>query len=30
MFLTPGHYVLFCNIPAHYDKGMFTSLHIVP
>ena len=24
--LTSGHYVLFCN----YDKGMFTSLRIVP
>ena len=27
--LEPGHYVLFCNIPGHYDKGMYTSLHIV-
>jgi uncharacterized cupredoxin-like copper-binding protein len=29
VFLEPGHYVLFCNIPGHYDKGMYTSLHIV-
>jgi uncharacterized cupredoxin-like copper-binding protein len=28
--LDPGHYVLFCNIPGHYDKGMFSSLTIVP
>ncbi len=28
--LDPGRYVLFCNIPGHYDKGMHTSLHIVP
>jgi len=28
--LEPGHYVLFCNIPGHYDKGMHASLHIVP
>lgn len=28
--LDPGHYVLFCNIPGHYDKGMYASLHIVP
>ena len=27
--LEPGHYVLFCNIPGHYDKGMYTSLHIM-
>ncbi len=27
--LNPGHYVLFCNIPGHYDKGMYASLHIV-
>ena len=27
--LDPGHYVLFCNIPGHYDKGMYASLHIV-
>lgn len=29
VFLDPGHYVLFCNISRHYDKGMYTSLHIV-
>jgi uncharacterized cupredoxin-like copper-binding protein len=29
VFFEPGHYVLFCNIPGHYDKGMYTSLHIV-
>ena len=29
VFLDPGHYVLFCNIPGHYDKGMYASLHIV-
>ena len=28
--LDPGHYVLFCNIPGHYDKGMYASLHITP
>ena len=28
--LDPGHYVLFCNIPGHYDKGMYASLQIVP
>ena len=28
--LTSGHYALFCNFPEHYDKGMFTSLRIVP
>lgn len=26
--LDPGHYVLFCNIPGHYDKGMYASLHV--
>jgi uncharacterized cupredoxin-like copper-binding protein len=26
--LGPGHYVLFCNIPGHYDKGMYASLHV--
>ena len=26
----PGHYVLFCNIPGHYDKGMYASLDIAP
>ena len=28
--LDPGHYVLFCNIPGYYDKGVSTSLHILP
>ncbi len=28
--LSAGHYVLFCNIPGHYDKGMFASLQIMP
>ncbi len=27
--LEPGHYVLFCNIPGHYDKGMYASLRII-
>lgn len=27
--LSPGRYVLFCNIPGHYDKGMHASIHIV-
>ncbi len=27
--LGPGRYVLFCNIPGHYDKGMRASIHIV-
>ena len=26
--LEPGDYVLFCNIPGHYDKGMYASLQI--
>ena len=26
--LTPGSYVLFCNIPAHYEQGMRTSLTV--
>jgi uncharacterized cupredoxin-like copper-binding protein len=26
--LEPGRYVLLCNIPNHYKKGMFTSLHV--
>lgn len=26
MLLNPGNYVLFCNIPEHYDKGMYASL----
>jgi len=26
VFLDPGRYVLFCNIPEHYDKGMYASL----
>lgn len=28
--LKPGQYVLFCNIPGHYDKGMYSSLLILP
>ena len=28
--LEPGHYVLFCNIPGHYDKGMYSPFHIMP
>ncbi len=27
--LDPGHYVLFCNIPGHFDKGMHALLHVV-
>jgi len=30
VILVPGHYVLFCNIPGHYDKGMFASLQVLP
>ena len=26
VLLGPGHYVLFCNVPEHYDKGMYASL----
>ena len=26
VLLDPGHYVLFCNVPEHYDKGMYASL----
>jgi uncharacterized cupredoxin-like copper-binding protein len=29
VFLMPGHYVLFCNISGHYDKGMYTSFHVI-
>ena len=26
ILLTPGRYVLFCNVPEHYTKGMYASL----
>jgi uncharacterized cupredoxin-like copper-binding protein len=26
--LTPGKYVLFCNIPAHYQSGMFVAFEV--
>ena len=26
--LTPGKYVLFCNIPAHYQSGMFAAFEV--
>ena len=26
--LQPGHYVVVCNLPAHYDKGMRTALTV--
>jgi uncharacterized cupredoxin-like copper-binding protein len=26
--LTSGQYVLFCNIPAHYQSGMFAALEV--
>lgn len=29
VFLMPGHYVLFCNISGHYDKGMHASFHVI-
>jgi uncharacterized cupredoxin-like copper-binding protein len=25
VLLDPGRYVLFCNVPKHYDKGMYAS-----
>ncbi len=28
--LTPGRYLLFCNLPSHYDAGMHTELTITP
>jgi uncharacterized cupredoxin-like copper-binding protein len=28
--LTPGNYVLFCNLKGHYDAGMFTTLTVTP
>lgn len=29
IFLMPGHYVLFCNISGHYDKGMYSSFNVM-
>ncbi len=29
VFLSPGRYVLFCNVPEHYDKGMYATLNVV-
>lgn len=29
VLLDQGRYVLFCNVPGHYDKGMYASLHVV-
>lgn len=26
--LEPGKYILFCNIPAHYSQGMYTSFTV--
>jgi uncharacterized cupredoxin-like copper-binding protein len=26
--LTPGHYVIFCNLPGHYAKGMYGTLTV--
>ncbi|AXF24811.1 hypothetical protein CUJ89_31745 [Burkholderia pyrrocinia] len=28
--LTPGHYVLICNKPGHYEAGMHTVLAVTP
>jgi uncharacterized cupredoxin-like copper-binding protein len=28
--LQPGHYVIFCNLPAHYSQGMRTNLTVAP
>ena len=28
--LTPGKYILFCNIPAHYMNGMWTIVTVTP
>ncbi|MGZ5337370.1 MAG: plastocyanin/azurin family copper-binding protein, partial [Solirubrobacterales bacterium] len=25
---TPGKYVMFCNLPAHYEKGMYGSITV--
>ena len=26
--LTPGNYVLVCNLPGHYDQGMFVAFEV--
>ena len=26
--LTPGHYVLYCNMPGHYQAGMYTDFEV--
>jgi len=28
--LSPGHYVLICNKPGHYESGMHTALVVAP
>lgn len=28
--LEPGHYVLFCNIPGHFNGGMWTTFTVEP
>lgn len=28
--LAPGHYVLICNKPGHYEAGMHTALAVMP
>ncbi|MEE9278190.1 MAG: hypothetical protein V3V06_07235 [Dehalococcoidia bacterium] len=28
--LTPGNYVLICNVPGHYQLGMFTAFTVTP
>ncbi len=30
MTLTPGHYVLFCNIKNHFKGGMYAELTVTP
>ena len=28
--LTPGTYILLCNVPGHYAAGMWTALTVTP
>ena len=26
--LSPGHYIILCNLPGHYDQGMYTEFDV--